>query len=224
MSDDDTPGDDPCLASRLVGGHVVDPDTWRDVARFRKAERTRLYATRRALSQDAQRAQADRLAGMLAEEVGPPEGRVIAGYWPIRGEPDLHPALADLATSGATLALPVVTGRDAPLEFHRWRPGDAMTRGIWGIPVPAAPAPVRPDLVIAPLLGVDAAGHRLGNGGGYYDMTLAARDPRPRIIGVGHDFCALPTIYPQPWDVAMDAVLLGDGVRMSPTPPAGRAP
>lgn len=224
MTEEDGPGDPPCAMHHLVGGHFVDPDTWRDVARFRKAERARLYAARRALSQGSQRAQADRLAGMLAEEIGPPEGRIIAGYWPIRGEPDLRPALADLARRGAGLALPVVTGRDAPLEFHRWRPGEAMTRGIWNIPVPAAPAPVRPDLVIAPLLGVDAAGYRLGNGGGYYDMTLATCDPRPRIIGVGHDFCALTTIFPQPWDIAMDAVLLGDGVRMSPTPQAGRAP
>ena len=80
---------------------------------------------------------------------------------------------------------------------------------------------VQPDTVIVPLLGVDAAGYRLGNGGGYYDMTLAARDPRPRIIGAGHDFCPLPTIFPQPWDIPMEVVLLGDGLRNSPSRPAG---
>lgn len=97
----------------------------------------------------------------------------------------------------------------------------AMARGVWNIPVPAAPDPVTPDLVIVPLLGVDEAGYRLSNGGGYYDRTLAALAPRPRAIGVGHDFAALPTIFPQPWDIAMDLVLLGDGVRNSPSPPAG---
>lgn len=224
MTDDDRPGDDPCFARHLVGGHVVDAATWRDVARFRKAERARLYAARRALSQAEQRAQAARVMTLLAGEIGPPEGRVIAGYWPIRGELDLRPALGDLAARGTTVALPVVIRKGAPVAFHRWQPGMAMTRGIWNIPVPADPAPVQPDTVIVPLLGVDAAGYRLGNGGGYYDMTLAARDPRPRIIGAGHDFCPLPTIFPQPWDIPMEVVLLGDGLRNSPSRPAGLAP
>lgn len=34
----DRPGDPPCFAHQLVGVCPVDPDTWRDVARFRRAE------------------------------------------------------------------------------------------------------------------------------------------------------------------------------------------
>ncbi|MFB9149905.1 5-formyltetrahydrofolate cyclo-ligase [Roseovarius ramblicola] len=213
MTDDDPPGDAPCFAHHLVGGHVVDAATWRDVNRFRKAERARLYAARRALSPEQLRAQSDRVAAALDDEIGNPDGRVIAGYWPIRGEPDLRPRLADWAARGAVIALPVVIEKGAPVAFHRWQPGCAMTRGIWNIPVPARPAPVHPDLVIVPLLGVDAAGYRLGNGGGYYDMTLATLAPRPRTIGVGHDFCGIDTIYPQPWDIPMDRVILGTGLR-----------
>lgn len=219
--EDDPPGDAPCFAHRLEGGHVVDAVTWHDVARFRKAERARLYAARGALSQAEQRAQAARVMALLVDEIGPPEGRTIAGYWPIRGEMDLRPFLSDLSEHGAQLALPVVIAREAPVEFHRWQPGAEMVRGIWNIPVPASAVPVRPDIVIVPLLGVDAAGYRLGNGGGYYDRTLAALDPRPRIIGVGHGSCAMTTIFPQPWDIAMDVVLLGDGFRNLPLPPAG---
>jgi 5,10-methenyltetrahydrofolate synthetase len=221
MTEDDRPGDDPCFAHHLVGGHVVDAATWRDVSRFRKAERARLYAARRALSQAEQQAQAARVMAALTEEIGPPEGRSIAGYWPIRGEMDLRPWLGDMAARGAQIALPVVIAKGAPVAFHRWQPGAAMMRGVWNIPVPAAPEPVQPDIVIVPLLGVDAAGCRLGNGGGYYDMTLAALDPRPRIIGVGQGFCTLPTIFPQPWDVPMEVVLLGDGVRNSASRPEG---
>lgn len=221
MHEEDHPGDEPCFAHHIIGGHVVDADTWRDVARFRKAERSRLYAARRALSQAEQKAQATRVMAMLTEEIGPPEGRTIAGYWPIRGEMDLRPWLSDMAAHGAQIALPVVIAKGAPVAFHRWQPGATMARGVWNIPVPAEPDPVQPDTVIVPLLGVDAAGYRLGNGGGYYDMTLAALDPRPRIIGVGHGFCALPTIFPQPWDIPMEVVLLGDGVRNSPSHPEG---
>jgi len=224
MTDDDPPGDAPCFAHRLFGGHVVDAAAWRDVNRFRKAERARLCAARRALSPDALRAQSARIARALDKEAGNPDGRVIAGYWPIQGEPDLRPLFADWAARGATVALPVVVEKGAPLAFHRWQPGCAMTRGIWNIPVPAHPDPVQPDLVVVPLLGVDAAGYRLGNGGGYYDMTLAAHARRPRTIGVGHDFCGIGTIYPQPWDIPMDRVILDGAVRNRPSPPAGSAP
>lgn len=86
-----------------------------------------------------------------------------------------------------------------------------MTRGVWNIPVPADRAEDRPDIVISPLLGVDRDLYRLGNGGGYYDRTLAALDPRPRIIGVGLAGCILPTIYPMPWDIPMDEIILSDG-------------
>ncbi|MFU8833923.1 MAG: 5-formyltetrahydrofolate cyclo-ligase [Roseovarius sp.] len=221
MTEHDTPGDDPCFAHHLVGGHVVDAATWRDVSRFRKAERARLYAARRALSQAEQSTQAARVMAMLSEEIGPPDGRTIAGYWPIRGEMNLRPLLGDLAARGAQIALPVVIAKGAPVAFHRWQPGAAMARGIWNIPVPAHPDPVPPDLVIVPLLGVDAAGYRLGNGGGYYDRTLAALTPRPRTIGVGHSFSAMPTIFPQPWDIPMDVVVLGADIRNSPSPQAG---
>ncbi len=209
MTQDDTPGEPPCYAHHLVGGHVVDAATWRDVNRFRKAERARLYAARRALSQDELRAESDSIMRALKDEIGDPEGRIIAGYWPIRGELDLRSFLGDLTVRGAEVALPVVTAKGAPVAFHRWHPGCAMTRGIWNIPVPATAEVLRPDLVIVPLLGVDAQNYRLGNGGGYYDMTLAALVPRPRTIGVGHSFCEITTIFPQPWDIPMDRIVLG---------------
>ena len=42
---------------------------------------------------------------------------------------------------------------------------------------------VSPDLVLAPLVGFDREKYRLGYGGGYFDRTLAASQPRPIAIG-----------------------------------------
>jgi 5,10-methenyltetrahydrofolate synthetase len=208
---DDRPGSPPCFAHELVAGQPIDADTWRDVARFRRAERARLLALRQALPREQRIRQAQTIAGVLDEVVQPGPGMVIAGYWPIRSELDLRPWMTSAHEKGARIALPVVVEKDRPLQFHAWAPRCAMTRGVWNIPVPADGAALLPDVVVSPVLGVDPDGYRLGNGGGYYDRTLADPDPRPQVIGIGQDFARIATIFPMPWDIPMDIVILGDG-------------
>jgi 5-formyltetrahydrofolate cyclo-ligase len=82
-----------------------------------------------------------------------------------------------------------------------------MAPGIWDIPVPAEGEPVQPDAVLAPLVGFDGLGYRLGYGGGYYDRTLAAMDGPLLAIGVGFELAQLDTIHPQPHDVPMSAIV-----------------
>jgi 5,10-methenyltetrahydrofolate synthetase len=82
-----------------------------------------------------------------------------------------------------------------------------MQSGVWEIQVPARRNVVTPDLIIAPLLGFDRDRYRLGNGGGYFDHTLATLTNRPFVIGVGYAAGELETIYPQPHDIPMDQIL-----------------
>jgi 5-formyltetrahydrofolate cyclo-ligase len=214
MSDDDHGGEKVCYLDDIVAGHPVDPETRRDVARFRKAERERLYGLRKGLSIAENHKQAQQVAGRLDLTLPDVADRVIALYWPIRGELDLRDWMVRAHQCGARIALPVVVAKDAPLAFHLWEPGTKMTRGIWNIPVPAEPQPVTPDIVISPLVGVDQQNFRLGNGGGYYDRTLAALPVKPLVIGVGHHFCRIGTIFPQPWDIVMDQVILAERIKL----------
>jgi 5-formyltetrahydrofolate cyclo-ligase len=62
------------------------------------------------------------------------------------------------------------------------------------------------------LVGFDGEGYRLGYGGGYYDRTIAAFAKRPFALGIGFELSRLPTIYPQPHDLAMDAIVTEAGV------------
>ena len=216
MPEDAEAGGSPaCFAHELVGGHVVDGSTRRDVGRFRRAERERLYALRRGMAAGARAEQTARVIEALRRQFDGVSGGVIGGYWPIRGELDLRPWLAEMQARGVVIGLPVVIAKGQPVEFHRWSPTCAMTRGIWNIPVPEAAEPVVPDQVIVPLVGIDRGCFRLGNGGGYYDMTLAAMAMMPRRIAVGQDFCRIETIFPQPWDIGMDLAILGDGTEIS---------
>ena len=75
------------------------------------------------------------------------------------------------------------------------------------------------DLVLLPLVAFDACGHRLGTGGGYYDRALAFRRlrqswPGPRLVGLAHSAQELPTISPNPTDVALDAIVTERGIRI----------
>lgn len=222
MNDDKTGpfASPPCLAQEIDPAYfdplAVDPQQARDVTRWRKAERRRLLDARSAMSvadrADVARALARGLDEFLEARVGSLSGRVVSGYWPIRSEPDLRGWLGGLLEAGATIALPVVETRAAPLVFRRWQPGAAMIRGEWNIPVPAPGAEaVMPEIVLAPLVGWDPEGYRLGYGGGYFDRTLAALTPRPVAIGVGLGVARLTTIFPQPHDIRLDAIVTETG-------------
>ncbi|MGA9254473.1 MAG: 5-formyltetrahydrofolate cyclo-ligase [Roseobacter sp.] len=70
------------------------------------------------------------------------KGRVVSAYWPIKGEPDLRPLMVELHRAGATVCLPIVEHKAAPLVFRRWTPETHMVRGDWNISVPPPNAEV----------------------------------------------------------------------------------
>ena len=199
----------PCALQEVDGitGDAVD-----DINAWRTRERHRLIGLRRSIATAERRVLDARIAAGLDTVLEKSGGTVVAVYWPIRGEPDLRDWYADVTARGIKLVLPVVTGKSQPLAFLPWRPGDALVPGALKIPVPAQGEPVRPDVIVSPLVGFDENRHRLGNGGGYYDRTLASYETQPLTIGVGYRRCALRTIYPQPYDVPMDCIITEDAI------------
>jgi 5-formyltetrahydrofolate cyclo-ligase len=196
--------------------HELDdtPDTQQalDVARWRKAERLRLLDVRASLSVAVRAEAAKAIAGHLDQIVGDVSGKIVSGYWPIKSEMDLRPWLMSLVARGATAVMPVVVQQAAPLAFRAWREGVRMERGFWNIPVPAEGDWLEPDILIAPVIGFDPACYRLGYGGGYFDRTLAAAPKTARPIGIGLAACRIGTIYPQPHDIAMTAIVTEAGI------------
>lgn len=213
----------PCLAGEIAPEYfdplAVDPQQAVDVARWRKSERVARLEARAALSVADRQALAVEVAthldALMSRMFPDCRGLVISGYWPIKSELDLRPWMIGLAEKGARLALPVVETPKAPLVFRPWSSGAAMERGHWNIPVPATRETLQPDIALAPLVGWDKEGYRLGYGGGYFDRTLAVAKPQMFAIGVGLQSAQLATIFPQPHDIRLDAIVTEAGLQWS---------
>ncbi|WP_309084629.1 5-formyltetrahydrofolate cyclo-ligase [Chelativorans sp.] len=206
----------PCFMHEVdPAPDATDPQQRLDVMRWRKAERERLIQARLETPAGRRRMYGERIAAYLEEIIGEVAGATVSAYWPFRGEPDLRPLLERISRKGGRTALPVVVQRGAPLVFRAWTQGDALEKGIWNIPVPPPSAlEVTPNVVIAPVVGFDPACYRLGYGGGFFDRTLAVLPKRPRVVGVGYSVAAIPTIYPQRHDIALDVVVTEEGVHL----------
>jgi 5-formyltetrahydrofolate cyclo-ligase len=195
------------LATPDTPPHSEDEMDWDEIKAWRKSQRTALIAHRMARDPTERKRLSEPVIHYLRSVIDVVSFPVLGVYWPIRGEIDLREFARAHVAAGGTVGLPVVVQEAAPVEFWRWRPGVALKRGHWNIPVPPQRDLVSPDILVVPLVGFDAARYRLGYGGGFYDRTLAAAAPRPRTIGIALADAELPTIYPQPHDIAMDVIV-----------------
>lgn len=175
--------------------------------------RRELRERRRALSDADQRRAARGLVRQLCRLPALGRARRIALYWPMDGEIDPRRLAHCPGFRARALYLPVL--RPFPpqtLAFARWRPGARLHRNRFGIPEPRGRAwlpAARLDAVLLPLTGFDAAGNRLGMGGGFYDRTLAGhrRSDRPLLVGVAHACQQVERLPTASWDVPLAVVV-----------------
>ena len=132
----------------------------------------------------------------------------IALYHAAAGELDLQPLAEYLSTQDKDLYQPVAYRESRLLDFERYRSQDPLKDPIifypGGYQLTGAIARAQLDLVLVPLVAIDHTGQRLGQGGGYYDASFAARSPRPILCGVGYDWQLVAPLPQHDWDVAMD--------------------
>jgi len=183
-----------------------------EVKVWRRSERERLLAERMALPPAVRRAAGEKVAACIQELLAERPG-ALGVYWPFRAEFDPRPLIDAAVAAGRMVALPVVVDKKGPLEYRAWKPGEALATGVWDIPIPEKREIVVPSAVLAPLVGFDRECYRLGYGGGYFDRTLAALQPRPMAIGVGFAFQEIATIHPQDFDIPMEVIVTEVGLR-----------
>lgn len=190
----------------------ANPDLPGDSDAIRRRVRAERLAVREALAPAVLAACSAAIERHLSAALALLPPAAIGFCAPVRGEFDAGPLVGRLVAAGWRAAMPVVEEAGAPMCFRPWAPGAPMTADRHGIPVPAAAVAIEPpDILLLPLVAFDAAGYRLGYGGGYFDRTLAACVPRPFAIGVGFELGRVGSVLPQPHDQRCDAIVTEGG-------------
>jgi 5-formyltetrahydrofolate cyclo-ligase len=179
---------------------------------WRRVRREELLKARTDLPLDEHRRLSRLVVARLISEFPAIRTQRVGIYWPYKREISLFSLANRIIGEGGAVSLPVVVEKRRPVQFRSWKPGDPLARGAYDIPFPRDGPAVRPDVLLVALVGFDEANYRLGYGGGYYDRTLAAADPRPLAIGVGFEFMRMNTIEPLGHDVPMDFIVTETGV------------
>ncbi len=178
--------------------------------------RRRLRRRRRALAVAAPQA-GEAAARLLPPDALPPV-RTFAAYLPTGGEIDPGPLSARLLALGAERLLPRAF-EDGSLRFLDAPPEAPLAPDAAGVPAPLPDRPERrPDLVIAPLVGFDRFGGRLGQGGGHYDRALERlrRNGPVFVLGLAYAGQEVDRLALEPHDQTLDAVLTEVGYRRLP--------
>jgi 5-formyltetrahydrofolate cyclo-ligase len=140
---------------------------------------------------------------------------------PFGSEWDSMPLLLAALERGKTVVLPRVNATARTLELCRLtEPSRDVLPGYRGIPEPqphcALIAAYAIDWVLVPGVAFDAAGHRLGYGGGYYDRLIPQlRSDAARIAG-GYEIQLVDRVPTAPHDVPVHA--LATEIRTLPMP------
>lgn len=134
----------------------------------------------------------------------------VACYMPLKNEVSCRTLIQHLHTQGHVICLPVVTGRDEPMIFRQYRPGDPLERGLMGPLEPNKLArEVMPDLLLVPMLGFSRQGYRLGYGTGFYDRTLESLHYFKSIktVGLAYSVQEVTDFPSEPHDRKMDTII-----------------
>lgn len=192
---------EPAPSSR-DGDPSFDPN---DKPTLRRAARQR----RLDAAEAAGHAAADTVAAHVLSLLAGLEGGPVGGYAAKGSELSCWPALTLLSAHGRTVALPKIVGPTDPLAWLPWQPGGRLIDGRFGVQVPADDgAPVRPRVLLVPMLAFTADGCRLGYGGGFFDRSIAALRQSGSLtaIGIAYAGQAVDRLAVEPHDQRLDAI------------------
>ena len=170
--------------------------------------RVKLRAMRRDLSPEEQKTASLAVFRQLQKFTPYRDAACIMAYMACRGELSLAPVMDEWLARGRKLLLPrceapgVMTARCVANMAQ-------LVSGTFGLMEPDAAckiaAPEEIELILVPGVAFDRMGHRLGQGGGYYDCFLAKTHALR--VGICHDEALIDRVPVEEHDCMMDAVI-----------------
>jgi len=118
-------------------------------------------------------------------------------------EISLDPLIRTLLQSGVEVCAPRLDLAAQEMTFWRLPSLEEVRRGPWSVREPTSGEKCEPTVVLVPSLALDAQGHRLGTGGGWYDRTLSSE---VLSVGVAFDFQILKEVPTEAHDQNMHFV------------------
>lgn len=122
----------------------------------------------------------------------------------------------DALSQGRRVYYPRITADLANLEFVRRYPGDRLVPSTFGILIPPGSDLLTglqgSDVVLAPGVGFDRRGHRLGRGRGYYDRAFRGVLARALRIALAYEFQVVPEVPAGPDDEGVHYTITETGL------------
>lgn len=189
--------------------------TLADTTTRRQQLRSLIRKRRQQLSAEAQQQAATALTTQVMACDIINSSQHIALYLANDAEIDTYPLIQALWQQGKSVYLPVLHPFVAGyLLFVRYDKDTLLYPNKFGIPEPLPAChqlmPVQQlDIIFTPLVAFDAAGNRLGMGGGFYDRTLSQLPPgsRCQVIGLAHNCQQVDAVPGEAWDIPLKQII-----------------
>lgn len=180
----------------------------------RQQIRQQIRQRRRALTPEQQTQFALQAADRMMAYTPVLLAQTVAVFLSFDGELDTRPLIDQLWRAGKRVYLPVLHPfSPGNLLFLHYHPSSDLVVNRLNIREPKLDVrdvlPLsRLDVLVTPLVAFDAAGQRLGMGGGFYDRTLQNwRQHRLQPVGYAHDCQQVDALPTEQWDIPLPAVI-----------------
>ncbi len=185
-----------------------------DIPFTRQQIRQQIRQRRRALTPEQQTQFALHAADRMMTYPPVLLAQTVAVFLSFDGELDTRPLIDQLWRAGKRVYLPVLHPfSPGNLLFLHYHPSSDLVVNRLNIREPKLDVrDVLPlsqlDVLVTPLVAFDAAGQRLGMGGGFYDRTLQNwRQHRLQPVGYAHDCQQVDALPKEQWDIPLPAVI-----------------
>ena len=185
-----------------------------DIPFTRQQIRQQIRQRRRALTPEQQTQFALQAADRMMAYPPVLLAQTVAVFLSFDGELDTRPLIDQLWRAGKRVYLPVLHPfSPGNLLFLHYHPSSDLVVNRLNIREPKLDVrDVLPlsqlDVLVTPLVAFDAAGQRLGMGGGFYDRTLQNwRQNRLQPVGYAHDCQQVDALPTEQWDIPLPAVI-----------------